>query len=119
MKKSKAAPGLGIAMLFLAGLLLCLNSHARQTRPMRAAELDAYAVLHPEPILLNTASYWQLRCLTDIDDEKARAILRYRAAQGGFDDCNELLEVEGITESTLASVWLQIELGRYAGERKE
>lgn len=86
---------------------------------MRAAERDAYAVLHPEPIRLNTAGYWQLRCLPDIDDEKARAILQYRAAQGGFGDRNELLEVEEITESTLASIWLQIELGRYAGEREE
>lgn len=117
MKKSNA-PGLGITMILLAGLLLCFNSHARQARPMTAAELDANAVIHPEPIRLNTAGYWQLRCLPDINDEKARAILQYRAEQGGFGSPKELLEVEGITENIWASVWLQVELGTYAGERK-
>ncbi len=104
------APGRGVLLIAAAMLMVCLNGKARQARPVPPTYFDDHGRLHPEAIDLNTADYWQLRCLTDINDEKARAILQCRAELGGFQSREDLLQAEGITESILASIWFQIRL---------
>ena len=109
IKRPKASVR-GVLLIAAGMLLLCLNSKTRQVQIIRPEFFDSYSIAHPEPISINTADYWQLRCLPGIDDEKARAILKCRAEIGGFAHCEDLLQAEGITEEILEAVRLQIEL---------
>jgi competence ComEA-like helix-hairpin-helix protein len=104
------APGRGMLLIAAAVLLVCLNGKVRQAPPVSPEYFNDYGRSHPEPVDLNTADYWQLRCLPGINDDKARAILQYRSASGCFQSREDLLRVEGITEEILASVWFQIVL---------
>ena len=56
------------------------------------------------PVNINTASQAQLETLPGIGPVKAQAILEWRAAHGVFTDVNQLLEVKGIGEKTLANL---------------
>lgn len=109
-RTKRSAYGRGLLLIAAALLLVSLNSGTRQVRPVSPAYFSGYGKPHPEAIDLNTADYWQLRCLPNINDEKARAILEYRGAKGGFASRKDLLQVQGITEEILASIWFQIRL---------
>ncbi len=49
---------------------------------------------------INTADEALLATLPGIGEAKARDIIAYREAKGGFGDCEELMQVDGIKEST-------------------
>jgi competence protein ComEA len=53
---------------------------------------------------LNTATAEQLDTLPDVGPVTAQSILSWRAANGGFSSVDELLEVDGIGEATLAKI---------------
>lgn len=55
-----------------------------------------------ELININTATAAELQALPGIGEAKAKAILSHRQAQGPFTAPEELLEVPGIGEKTLA-----------------
>lgn len=56
------------------------------------------------PVNLNTATMEQLDALQGIGPVTAQQILDYREAQGGFSDVEELDQVPGIGEATMASL---------------
>jgi len=56
------------------------------------------------PVNLNTATQAQLETLPGIGPVKAQAILAWRAANGGFTNANQLLQVKGIGQKTLENM---------------
>ncbi|MBS7663016.1 helix-hairpin-helix domain-containing protein [Pseudomonas lalucatii] len=94
---------------YIASLLaafLTLSSFAAQAaEPAKSAPDKPVAVQAAEVgrINLNTADATTLqRELSGIGEVKARAIVEYREANGPFASVDELLEVKGIGEATLA-----------------
>lgn len=59
---------------------------------------------------LNTASKEQLMTLSGIGEAKASAIISYREAHGGFQNIEELMQVEGIKEGVFQKVKDQIKV---------
>lgn len=58
----------------------------------------------PSPVDLNTATPEQLETLPDIGPVTAAAIVTWRTENGSFTSVDELLEVSGIGDATLANV---------------
>lgn len=59
--------------------------------------------LAASPIDVNTASAQALAALDGIGPQKAQAIVEYRQKHGPFKSVDELLNVKGIGEKTLAA----------------
>ncbi len=78
-------PALGTAFVTVAAALL----------------LSASVALAAPRVNLNTASQAQLDTLPGIGPKKARAIIDWRKAHGGFKSVTELLQVKGIGRKTL------------------
>jgi competence protein ComEA len=53
---------------------------------------------------LNTATQAELETLPDVGPVTAEAILAWRSEHGGFSSVDELLEVDGIGDATLATI---------------
>jgi competence protein ComEA len=53
---------------------------------------------------LNTATVEELDTLPEVGPVTAQAILDYRTEHGGFASVEELLDIEGIGEKTLAKI---------------
>lgn len=68
--------------------------------PEQAPSVDS----EPGRVDLNTASQSELEALPGIGAEKAAAIVEYRADHGPFRSVDELLNVDGIGEKTLAQI---------------
>jgi competence protein ComEA len=56
------------------------------------------------PINLNTATQQQLEALPDVGPVTAAAILQYKAEHGQYTSVDELLDVSGIGDATLANI---------------
>jgi len=83
------------AALFSCALLLAHNSYA----------------VDPETINVNTATAEEIaRVLVGVGVSKAKAIVEYRTANGGFKDVYELEHVKGIGERTVAQNEARIRL---------
>lgn len=63
------------------------------------------------PIDLNTATAEELMALPGIGETYARRILDYREANGPYQAVEELLNVEGIGESRLESIYDLVTIG--------
>lgn len=65
----------------------------------------AASSLHAEPININTASANEIdNALYGIGSGKAKAIVEYRTANGPFKTPEDLLQVAGIGQKTVASI---------------
>ena len=76
-----------------------------------AASSDKSSSLSEDgPVLvnINTAAVTELTQLDGIGESKAAAIVEYREKHGGFATVDELLNVPGIGEKTLANIRRQI-----------
>ena len=67
-----------------------------------AAKADAVATQAQEAININTADVQELTKLKGIGQKKAEAIIAWRTENGNFKTVDQLLEVKGIGEATLA-----------------
>lgn len=67
-----------------------------------AEQPEAPGLLEGEKIALNTASLADLTRLPGIGETKAERILAWREAHGGFTSVEQLTEIKGIGEATLA-----------------
>lgn len=66
--------------------------------------LVSFAALAWAEVDVNTASAEELQSLDGIGEAKARAIVEYRDANGGFGSADDLTAVDGIGEKTLESI---------------
>jgi competence protein ComEA len=80
--------------------------------PVAGADLERIQIHVPESsetqlaqkINLNSAEPWLLEALPGIGQDRAQAIVAYRAKHGPFRRIEELLNIEGIGESTLNKI---------------
>lgn len=72
--------------------------------PPEAGTVPATPGTPAAPVDLNTATMEQLDALPGVGPVTGQAILDWRAANGGFTSVDELLEVDGIGEVTLADL---------------
>lgn len=63
-----------------------------------------------QKVNLNTASIEQLCTLPGIGESRAKSIIAYREAHGGFDSAEEIMQVEGIKEGAYSKIKDQISI---------
>ncbi len=72
--------------------------------PAASAGPTASAVATIAPVDINTATQEQLETLPDVGPVTAQSIIDYRTQTGGFATVDQLLDVSGIGEATLADL---------------
>lgn len=72
--------------------------------PLTAGTPDAGGSAPPQRVDLNTATQDQLEALPQVGPVTAQAIIAWRTENGGFTSVDELLDVTGIGEKTLAQL---------------
>ena len=81
------------------------------SREIPAEESHPDSLLPGEVIDVNTADAYELQRLPGIGEKRAQDIIAYREEHGPFQSAEELLEVKGIGEATLAKFREDIAVG--------
>lgn len=76
---------------------------AADASPAPTAKPQAQVIVNQEAININTADVQTLTQLKGIGPKKAEAIVAWREANGDFKTVDQLLDVKGIGEATLAA----------------
>jgi competence protein ComEA len=76
----------------------------------REKKLDLYPDQNHDKIRINVATKEELMTLSGIGEKKAEAILKYIESNGAFKSTDELTQVEGIGEKTVANFLDQIQV---------
>ena len=111
---------LGIALILLAGVILYNvfttdkatgfsdelqpTSDVASVSTVAQTEATTIQALSSSKVNINTASAEELMSLTGIGPSKAQAIVDYRNFVGAFSSVDELVNVSGIGEKTLAKI---------------
>jgi competence protein ComEA len=87
------------------------------TRSLLAATMAAALLLAPpafaaEPLDLNQATPAELATLDGIGPVYAQRIVDYRSEHGPFESVDQLVEIKGIGEKTLAAIKDEIAVGK-------
>ena len=101
----------GAAAVIAVFAAAIFSASADDLRLLRQID-NNYEDIMPEPenemkdtvVNINTASVHQLQRINGIGETKARAIVEYREAHGGFKNADELVNVSGIGEKTLDGI---------------
>jgi competence protein ComEA len=88
-----------VAILFFGASSLAF---AADTSPSKTPTAKVEAPMVQEAININTADVKELSKLHGIGEKKAEAIIAWRKENGNFSTVDQLLEVKGIGEATLA-----------------
>ena len=102
-----ARPGVDLSSLNLARLLVDGEQVLVGVAAPAGVVGSLGATAAPTPgvlVNLNTATQPELEALPEVGPVTAQAILAWRTEHGGFTSVDELLEVDGIGEATLATV---------------
>jgi competence protein ComEA len=102
-----ARPGADLTGLNLARLLVDGEQILVGVPPVPGIAASAAGSPGPDPgplVDLNTAGLEQLDTLPGVGPVTAQSILDWRAAHGGFQSVDQLLDVDGIGEKTLADL---------------
>lgn len=78
----------------------------RGTTPTENIEIvdENYGIEQQNQVDLNSASEEELQIAPGIGPSKAKAIIEYRKKYGNFSSVDELLEISGIGDKTLAKI---------------
>lgn len=102
-----------LAVLVSVFCLSCSLALAGETRAAGSAAPAAQQVLAQEKLDINTADAGQLADgLAGVGPSKAEAIIAYRNANGPFLTVDDLVQVRGIGEATLARNRDRLTVGR-------
>ncbi len=93
--------GLNLARLLVDGEQILVGVPAAVGLPAAAVPT---APADGPLVNLNTAGQTELESLPDVGPVTAEAILAWRTEHGGFTSVDELLEVDGIGDATLATI---------------
>jgi len=118
MKKARIQPLVLLTCMFAAGMVGLFIGRNMNRAPVQIQSLPAASVSSvsaspttqaedetPQIMNINTATAQQLQTLPNIGPKTAEKIIAYRKEHGAFESVSELINVSGIGEKTLESIW--------------
>ncbi|HSC68478.1 MAG TPA: ComEA family DNA-binding protein [Cellvibrio sp.] len=92
-----------ILSLGTSSLAFAVDAPAAKTPVTETSAAKASTVAPHDAVNINTADVQELTKLKGIGQKKAEAIIAWRKENGNFKTVDQLLEVKGIGEATLAN----------------
>lgn len=93
---------LNLARVLVDGEQIVVGARSAGAAPPPSSSAGSATGIPGTPVNLNLAGQAELEALPDVGPVTAQAIIAWRDERGGFTSIDELLEVDGIGEKTLA-----------------
>ncbi|WP_322521269.1 helix-hairpin-helix domain-containing protein [Guyparkeria halophila] len=87
-------------------------THSVRAAAIGAALLFTAPAFAAEPLNINQASAAELETLKGIGPVYAERIVEYRSEQGRFESVDQLADVQGIGEKTVAAIESEVAIGK-------